>query len=105
MVISNFGIMVQAAQASNILIWVAFISAASAITSAVLVGYVNYHAGKKLEQQRFENNDLIERQRNQKAIELENERVKYAEYQRRQEIYAKLMGLQHTRIQVYGANF
>jgi hypothetical protein len=53
MIISNFGVMIQTAQPSDILIWVAVISASSAIASAVLVGYVNYHASKNLEEKKF----------------------------------------------------
>lgn len=94
MVVSNFTLMIQTAQPSDILVWVAFISAASAIASAVLVGYINYHTTKKLEQQRFRNTD-----------QLENQKIKNIEYQRKQQTYSELKGRQRARMQVYAAYF
>lgn len=90
MVFSNFGVVVQATQASNVLVWVAIISASSAIISASLVGYINY----RLEKQRIEH-----------VNQLEKQKVAYTEYQKQLQTYSQLMGRQHTRAQVYGAYF
>jgi hypothetical protein len=97
--------MIQTAQPSDILIWVAAISAASAITSAVLVGYVNYHTNKKLEQQRFENNNQLEKQRIEHVNQLEKQKIEYTEYQRRQQTYSQLMGRQRAKMQFYAGHF
>jgi hypothetical protein len=87
----NFGIMIQTAQP---LMGVAIISAASAITSAVLVGYVNYHASKKLEEKKFANTEKLEKLR-----------IKDTEYQRRQQAYSELMGSSRAKMQIYAAYF
>ena len=105
MVVSNFGLMIESAQSSNVLIWVAIISASSAIISAVLVGYVNYRSGKKIEQQRYDNNDLIEKQRIEHVNQLEAQKIEHLDYQNKIKVFSQLMGLQHTRVQVYGAFF
>jgi hypothetical protein len=102
-VISNFGLMIQTAQPSDVLIWVAVISAASAIASAVLVGFVNYRAGKKLEQLRSTNTQELENQRIEYDNHLRKQEIEYTSYQKKQQTYSKLMGRQHARMQIYAA--
>lgn len=105
MVISNFGLMIQTAQPSDILIWVAVISAASAIASAVLVGFFNYYESKKLEQQRFENNDNLESKNREHAVILENLKIEQATRQRMQQAYSELMGHKYMILQVNASYF
>jgi hypothetical protein len=93
MFIYNFGKIVEIAQSSDdVLIWVAFISAASAIASATIVGYVNYRTGKNLEQQRFENNNRIETQKIEHTNQLERQRIEISDRQTKQQAYSQLSG-------------
>lgn len=100
-----FGTSLHFGQTSDVIIWVAFISAASAIASAALVGYVNYQLGRKLEQQRFKNNDLLEKQRIEHALQLEKQRIENADHQRQQLAFSRLMGQKFKIIQSYRSHF
>jgi len=108
--------MIESGQQSNILIWVAVISALSAIASALAVGIVNYRGGKELERYRFNNIEVIEKQKIQHMNELEKQKNDFKDKlernkiinidcQRKQQVYSQLMGRKSMILQSYASYY